>query len=72
MGIVYFWYKKNEHMREKLFFILVLLLSGKSAAQTFSDTLQISKDYKTIVIFPENISESSIGNDFGFIVDLPK
>lgn len=72
MGIVYFWYKKNERMRGSLFFISVLLLSGKLTAQIFSDTLQISKDYKTIVIFPENISESSIGNDFGFIVDLPK
>ena len=72
MEIVYFWYKKNEHMKGKLFFISVLLLSAKLAAQSFSDTLQISKDYKTIVIFPENISESSIGNDFGFIVDLPK
>ncbi|MCM4166595.1 hypothetical protein KCTC52924_03535 [Arenibacter antarcticus] len=48
--------------------LTVYSLSG----QTFSDTLQISKDFKTILIFPENISESSIGNDFGFIVDLPK
>lgn len=42
------------------------------AAQTCSDTLEVSKKYKTILIFPENISESIIGNDFGFIADLPK
>ncbi|WP_086476623.1 DUF4138 domain-containing protein [Arenibacter amylolyticus] len=41
-------------------------------AQTYSDTLEISKHFKTILIFSENIAESSIGNDFGFIVDLPK
>ncbi len=72
MGIAYFWYQKSKGMKEKLFFISILLFTGTSRAQVFSDTLQISKDYKTIVIFPENISESSIGNDFGFIVDLPK
>lgn len=59
-------------MKEALFFISTLLSTGALCAQAFSDTLQISKDFKTIVIFPENISESSIGNDFGFIVDLPK
>lgn len=41
-------------------------------AQHCSDTLEVSKKYKTILIFPENISESIIGNDFGFIADLPK
>ncbi len=46
------------------------MLSG--AAQDCSDTLEVSKKYKTILIFPENISESIIGNDYGFIADLPK
>lgn len=59
-------------MKTNFFFIISLLLTGKSVAQVWTDTIQISKHYKTIVIFPENISESSIGNDFGFIVDLPK
>lgn len=50
-----------------------VLLSGYAlCSQVSIDTLQISKDFKTILIFPENISESSIGNDFGFVVDLPK
>jgi len=50
-----------------LFLVSVCSLFG----QRSSGTVQISKNYKTILIFPENISESSIGNDFGFIVDLP-
>ena len=53
--------------------LISVLFSGYAlVGQASSDTLQISKDFKTILIFPENISESSIGNDFGFIVDLPK
>ena len=53
--------------------LISVLFSGYAlVGQASSDTLQISKDFKTILIFTENISESSIGNDFGFIVDLPK
>ncbi|GGW50010.1 DUF4138 domain-containing protein [Arenibacter certesii] len=59
-------------MRIALLLISTILSGYLLSGQTFSDTLQISKDFKTILIFPENISESSIGNDFGFIVDLPK
>ncbi len=59
-------------MTGKLFYISVLLFACTCAAQTSSDTLEVSKKYKTILIFPENISESIIGNDFGFIADLPK
>lgn len=46
----------------------VLLASGQQGR----DTLEVARSYKTILIFPENIAESIIGNDFGFIVDLPK
>lgn len=57
----------------KALLLISVLFSGYAlVGQASSDTLQISKDFKTILIFPENISESSIGNDFGFIVDLPK
>ena len=57
----------------KALLLISALFSGCAlVGQASSDTLQISKDFKTILIFPENISESSIGNDFGFIVDLPK
>ena len=59
-------------MTKNLFFISVFFSLQALCGQKFSDTLQVSKDYKTILIFPENISESSIGNDYGFIVDLPK
>ncbi|HDZ14743.1 MAG TPA: DUF4138 domain-containing protein, partial [Pricia sp.] len=59
-------------MTGKLLFISVLLLTGTCLGQACSDTLEVSKKYKTILIFPENISESIIGNDFGFIADLPK
>jgi len=57
----------------KALLLISVLLSGYAlCSQVSIDTLQISKDFKTILIFSENISESSIGNDFGFIVDLPK
>tara|TARA_R110001606_G_scaffold75862_1_gene175522 strand:- start:6374 stop:7348 length:975 start_codon:yes stop_codon:yes gene_type:complete len=59
-------------MMKALLLISVLFSGCALVGQASSDTLQISKDFKTILIFPENISESSIGNDFGFIVDLPK
>lgn len=59
-------------MTKNLLYFSFLITSFSLSGQGFSDTLQISKDYKTILIFPENISESSIGNDFGFIVDLPR
>jgi len=59
-------------MMKALLLISVLLSGYALCSQVSIDTLQISKDFKTILIFPENISESSIGNDFGFIVDLPK
>ena len=59
-------------MRKVLLILSILLTGCWLSAQAYSDTLQISKNFKTILIFPEYISESSIGNDFGFIVDLPK
>lgn len=59
-------------MKGKLLFISVFLLTCTCAGQACSDTLEVSKKYKTILIFPEDISESIIGNDFGFIADLPK
>ncbi len=59
-------------MKRAVFFILVFLASFPIVGQECSDTLQISRKYKTILIFPENISESIVGNDFGFIADLPK
>ncbi|MFV0552346.1 MAG: DUF4138 domain-containing protein [Anaerorhabdus sp.] len=59
-------------MLKKLLFIPILFLSLESLAQRYSDTLEVARNYKTILIFPENIAESIIGNDFGFIVDLPK
>lgn len=35
------------------------------------DTIQVSKKYKTILIFPEDIVESIIGNDLKFNIDAP-
>ncbi len=59
-------------MIKQLLFILMLMPAYQGTAQRCSDTLEVSKKFKTILIFPENISESIIGNDFGFIADLPK
>ncbi|NKI27871.1 DUF4138 domain-containing protein [Arenibacter sp. 6A1] len=59
-------------MRKAWIILLALITGSALSAQAYSDTLQVSKHFKTILIFPENISESSIGNDFGFNVDLPK
>ncbi len=58
---------------KKLMLILFLSFSALYAqSQVITHTLEVSKRYKTILIFPENIAESIIGNDFGFVVDLPK
>jgi len=59
-------------MTKQLLFLSIFFSAYVGAAQYCSDTLEVSKKYKTILIFPENISESIIGNDFGFIADLPK
>lgn len=59
-------------MRKLAYYILALLVPFLAMSQNCSDTLRVSKKYKTILIFPENISESIVGNDFGFIADLPK
>ncbi len=56
-------------MKKLLFIVILSCLAHK--AQSMTDTLEVSKRYKTILIFPENIAESIIGNDFGFVVDLP-
>lgn len=58
-------------MSKRIISFLFLASVCSLYGQRTSGTVQISKNYKTILIFPENISESSIGNDFGFIVDLP-
>ncbi len=59
-------------MGRLLCIFLIYSASYFGVAQACSDTIQISRKYKTILIFPENISESIVGNDFGFIADLPK
>lgn len=59
-------------MRKILFIVYLSCLSFQTQGQGIKDTLEVSKRYKTILIFPENIAESIIGNDFGFVVDLPK
>jgi len=59
-------------MGRLLCIFLIYSASYIGVAQACSDTLQVSRKYKTILIFPENISESIVGNDFGFIADLPK
>lgn len=67
----YFWWLNKYYMRTVLYFILAFGFWVSAFSQNRQDTIQISRSYKTILIFPEDISESIIGNDFGFIVDLP-
>jgi len=55
-------------MNNKLLLLFTLLCFY---AHGQNDTIEVSRDYKTILIFPENISESIIGNDFTFNVNLP-
>jgi hypothetical protein len=42
------------------------------SAQAIRDTIEVSRKFKTILIFPEDIAESIIGSDIGFAVDFPK
>jgi len=59
-------------MTQKLF-ILIFSISGFcSYGQGVRDTIEVSRKFKTILIFQENIAESIIGSDIGFSVDLPK
>lgn len=57
-------------MAKSLLFHLFFFTTCTSFGQV--DTIEVSRKYKTILIFPEDIAESIIGNDFGFVVDLPK
>lgn len=59
-------------MRRTFTIFLVLTCCHFALAQGYSDTLEVARNYKTILIFPENIAESIIGSEFGFIADLPK
>lgn len=53
--------------------LLILFFSlGNILGQESVNTIEVSRKFKTIMIFPEAISESIIGNEFGFVVDLPK
>jgi len=59
-------------MKKIVFILFISCLAFHAQGHGTADTLEVSKRYKTILIFPENIAESIIGNDFGFVVDLPK
>jgi hypothetical protein len=59
-------------MGKKLLFLLILFLYHGLSAQDDRDTIEVSRKFKTILIFPEDIAESIIGSDIGFAVDIPK
>ncbi|SNZ01302.1 DUF4138 domain-containing protein [Flagellimonas pacifica] len=59
-------------MKKTFVHILFLSITNILCSQAIRDTVEVSKRFKTIVIFPDDIAESVIGNEMGFTVDLPK
>tara|TARA_R110002050_G_scaffold271612_3_gene415138 strand:+ start:28286 stop:29227 length:942 start_codon:yes stop_codon:yes gene_type:complete len=59
-------------MNTKLLLPLFLIFGYCSFGQGIRDTIEVSRKFKTILIFQENIAESIIGSDIGFSIDLPK
>jgi hypothetical protein len=58
--------------KKLLLFLFFLLMNHGLSAQAIRDTIEVSRKFKTILIFPEDIAESIIGSDIGFAVDFPK
>lgn len=58
--------------KKLLLFLFFLLVKQGLTAQGIRDTIEVSRKFKTILIFPEDIAESIIGSDIGFAVDIPK
>lgn len=59
-------------MTKKLTLLILSLSCFYSFGQGNRDTIEVSRKFKTILIFQENIAESIIGSDIGFSVDFPK
>ena len=59
-------------MNTKLLLPFFLIFGYCSFGQGIRDTIEVSRKFKTILIFQENIAESIIGSDIGFSIDLPK
>ena len=59
-------------MIKKLIIPILLLCCINLYAQSIQDTIEVSRKFKTVLIFKESISESIIGSDIGFSIDLPK
>lgn len=58
-------------MNNSFYSILFLLFIITSNAQGTTDTVEVSRKYKTILIFPENIVESIVGSEIGYVANIP-
>ncbi|MBB3125232.1 hypothetical protein FHS04_002776 [Mesoflavibacter sabulilitoris] len=54
----------------KIFLILCYILINVDYCEAQIDTIQVSKNYKTLLIFDDDIAESIIGNDFEFFQEI--
>lgn len=59
-------------MIKKIAISILLSCYFNLGAQSIQDTIEVSRKFKTVLIFKESISESIIGSDIGFSIDLPK
>ena len=59
-------------MIKKIAISILLSCCFNLDAQSIQDTIEVSRKFKTVLIFKESISESIIGSDIGFSIDLPK
>lgn len=53
-------------MRNKIYIAFIALLPLLSYGQ---DTIQVAKMYKTVIIFPEPVTETILGNDLSFVME---
>ncbi len=51
--------------------LLILILCTVTLSLFSQDTIQVSKKYKTVLIFPDRVVESILGNSLTFNVDAP-
>lgn len=52
-------------------YILIFVISSALFGQAQRDTIEVAKGYKSILVFPDDISDSMLGDDLYFLVDLP-
>ncbi|KAA2215756.1 DUF4138 domain-containing protein [Maribacter flavus] len=51
---------------------VTFIINGQNPTKKSLDTIEVSRGYKTILSFPETIVESIVGNEIGFVANVPQ